>query len=38
MTETNVASMMSSNTFVSMVEKRISDKGMSYLEAITDVC
>ena len=38
MTETNVASMMSSNTFVSMVELRISDQGMSYLEAITDVC
>ena len=33
-----VASIMSSNTFVSMVEERISDKGMSYLEAITDVC
>jgi len=33
-----VASIMSSNTFISMVELRISDKGMSYLEAITDVC
>ena len=33
-----VASMMNSNTFVSMVEERIADKGMSYLEAITDVC
>ena len=39
MTETaTVASMMNSNTFVSMVEERITDKGMSYLEAITDVC
>jgi hypothetical protein len=38
MTETTVASMMNSNTFVSMVELRISDQGMSYLEAITDVC
>jgi len=39
MTETAaVASIMGSNTFVSMVEERISDKGMSYLEAITDVC
>lgn len=38
MTDTAVASMMSSNTFVSMVELRISDQGMSYLEAITDVC
>ena len=38
MTETAVASMMNSNTFVSMVEERIADKGMSYLEAITDVC
>lgn len=33
-----VASIMSSNTFIGMVEQRISDKGMSYLEAITDVC
>ena len=33
-----VASIMSSNTFISMVELRISDRGMSYLEAITDVC
>jgi hypothetical protein len=38
MTETNVASMMNSNTFISMVEERIGEKGMSYLEAITDVC
>jgi len=38
MTDTAVASMMNSNTFVSMVEERIADKGMSYLEAITDVC
>ena len=38
MTDTVVASIMSSNTFVSMVEFRISDQGMSYLEAITDVC
>lgn len=37
-TETVVASIMSSNTFVSMVEIRIREKGMSYLEAITDVC
>jgi len=35
---TEVASIMSSNTFVAMVEQRISEKGMSYLEAITDVC
>ena len=35
---TTVASIMSSNTFISMVELRISDRGMSYLEAITDVC
>jgi len=33
-----VASIMSSNTFISMVEQRIADKGMGYLEAITDVC
>ena len=38
MTDTAVASILSSNTFVSMVELRISDKGMTYLEAITDVC
>ena len=38
MTETVVASVMSANTFISMVEERIGDKGMSYLEAITDVC
>jgi hypothetical protein len=38
MSDTAVASIMSSNTFISMVELRISDKGMSYLEAITDVC
>jgi len=38
MTDAVVASIMSSNTFVAMVEQRISDKGMSYLEAITDVC
>jgi hypothetical protein len=38
MTDTAVASILSSNTFISMVELRISDKGMSYLEAITDVC
>jgi len=37
-TETVVASVMSANTFISMVEERIGDKGMSYLEAITDVC
>jgi Phage late-transcription coactivator len=36
--ETLIASAMSSNTFISMVEQRISDKGMSYLEAIADVC
>lgn len=38
MTDTAIASVMSSNTFVSMVELRINEKGMSYLEAITDVC
>lgn len=38
MTEPTVASIMSSNTFCSMVELRINEKGMSYLEAITDVC
>lgn len=38
MTEPAVASIMSSNTFISMVEQRIIDKGMGYLEAITDVC
>ena len=38
MTESVVASIMSSNAFVSMVEVRISEQGMSYLEAITDVC
>lgn len=38
MTDTAVASILSSNTFISMVELRISDKGMTYLEAITDVC
>ena len=38
MTETVVASVMSANTFVSLVEIRINAKGMSYLEAITDVC
>ena len=38
MTETVVASVMSANTFVSLVEIRINEKGMSYLEAITDVC
>ena len=38
MTETVVASVMSANTFISMVEERIGNKGMSYLEAITDVC
>ena len=38
MSDAAVASIMSSNTFISMVELRISDKGMSYLEAITDVC
>ena len=38
MTDAVIASVLSSNTFISMVEQRISDKGMSYLEAITDVC
>ena len=38
MTDTVIASVMSSNTFVSLVELRITEKGMSYLEAITDVC
>jgi hypothetical protein len=38
MSDAVVASIMSSNTFISLVEERISDKGMSYLEAITDVC
>lgn len=38
MTDTVIASVMSSNTFVSLVELRINEKGMSYLEAITDVC
>jgi hypothetical protein len=38
MSEAPVASIMSSNTFIGMVEQRIADKGMSYLEAITDVC
>lgn len=38
MTDATVASIMSSNTFCSMVELRINEKGMSYLEAITDVC
>lgn len=38
MTDAPVASIMSSNTFIAMVELRISEKGMSYLEAITDVC
>ena len=33
-----VASILSTNTFCSMVEVRISEKRMSYLEAITDVC
>jgi len=37
-TDAVIASVLSSNTFISMVEQRISDKGMSYLEAITDVC
>jgi len=37
-TDATVASIMSSNTFCSMVELRINEKGMSYLEAITDVC
>ena len=38
MTETVVASVMSANAFVSLVEGRINEQGMSYLEAITDVC
>lgn len=38
MTDTAIASVMSSNTFISMVEQRINEKGMSYIEAITDVC
>jgi hypothetical protein len=38
MTDTEIASVMSSNTFISMVELRINEKGMSYIEAITDVC
>lgn len=38
MTDTAIASVMSSNTFISMVELRINEKGMSYIEAITDVC
>jgi hypothetical protein len=37
-TDTAIASVMSSNTFISMVEQRINEKGMSYIEAITDVC
>jgi hypothetical protein len=37
-TDTAIASVMSSNTFISMVELRINEKGMSYIEAITDVC
>jgi len=32
------ASLMTSNTFVSMVETRVRTLGMGYLEAITDVC
>jgi len=36
--ETVIASVMSANTFISMVENRIGGQGMSYLEAITDVC
>ena len=33
-----LASLMPSNTFVSMVETRVRTLGMGYLEAITDVC
>jgi len=33
-----LSSLMSSNTFVSLVEKRVQSLGMGYLEAITDVC
>lgn len=32
------ASLMSTNTFCSMVETRVSTLGMGYIEAITDVC
>lgn len=38
MTDAVVASIMSSNTFIALVEQRITEKGMGYLEAITDVC
>ena len=38
MTETVVASVMSANTFISMVENRIGEQGMSDLEEITEVC
>jgi hypothetical protein len=36
--ETPVASILTANSFVSMVEKRINEQGMGYIEAITDVC
>ena len=38
MNDTPVASILSANSFVSMVEKRINEQGMGYIEAITDVC
>ena len=38
MNETPVASILTANSFVSMVEKRINEQGMGYIEAITDVC
>jgi hypothetical protein len=36
--DTPVASILTANSFVSMVEKRINEQGMGYIEAITDVC
>lgn len=38
MNDTPVASILTGNTFVSMVEKRVTEQGMGYIEAITDVC
>ena len=38
MNDTQVASILTANSFVSMVEKRINEQGMGYIEAITDVC
>lgn len=38
MNDTPVASILTANSFVSMVEKRINEQGMGYIEAITDVC